>query len=77
MTIRSKKNVLTADWSVNSVNENKNKFPEESNVFDISLKNNCRNSNDNNKNDENPECVKIYHPVISIMSSEIIVKIYQ
>ena len=45
----------TADWSAENVNENENEFPEETNEFDISLENNCTNSNDNNENDENPE----------------------
>lgn len=47
----------TAGWSVKNVNENVNKFPKETNVFDISVENKYTNSN-NNENYENSECVK-------------------
>lgn len=36
----------------------KTSFYQERNEFNISLENNCTNSNDNNNNDEDPESVQ-------------------
>lgn len=61
----------TAYWSAENVNENENKFSEETNEFDFFLENNCRNCNENNENAENRVGVQDFHPIISIIPSKL------